>query len=87
MAAMELRAPPPTVQPIPADPGERIALAWQAWLELEKAGTDLDHVENILRLGEFAAKRHNLSRSDQFRAFTRKTDARNLLIACLEFGQ
>lgn len=77
----------PLPQPIPADAGERIALAHKSWLALEKAKAEVERVESILRQGEFAARRHNLSRADQFAAVTREVEARKLLVACLEFGQ
>lgn len=68
---------------IPADPAERLALAAQAYGELKRAETDVARIDSILAQGELAARRHNLSRADQFKAWGRKVDAERVLVACL----
>lgn len=70
-------------QPIPADSSERLALASQAWAEFKTAEADVQRIDQILREGELTARRHNISRADQFNAWTRQTEAEKLLVRCL----
>lgn len=71
------------LQPIPDDPAERLSLAAKAYVDLRKAEAEVTRIESILVQGEFAARRAGLSRADQFKAWTRKNDAENVLRACL----
>lgn len=68
---------------VPADPAERLAVAAQAYGDLKRAETEVARIDVILAQGELAARRHNLSRADQFKAWSRQVDAARLLAACL----